>query len=71
MKVLVNNEETTCTFKDVGICGLFVLKSNRRAYLKVSASYVVDMLDQELCCDMVGPDETCIIVKNAMLSITI
>lgn len=71
MKVLVNTEETTCTFKDVGICGLFVLKSNRKVYLKVSKSYVVDMVDQELCCDTVGPDEECIIVKKAMLSISI
>lgn len=71
MNVLVNSTETTWLFKDIGICGLFVLKSNRKVYLKVSKSYVVDMVDQELCCDTIGEDEECLIIKDAKLSITI
>lgn len=71
MEVLFNNADITCTFKDVEIGGLFMLKSNRKIYLKVAESYVVDMREQEVCCDMIAHDEKCIGVKSATLSITI
>lgn len=71
MDVLVNKAESTCTFSDVGMGGLFMLKSTHKIYLKVAQSYVVDMIEQEVCCDTIGQDEKCIIVKSATLSITI
>lgn len=71
MEVLVNKDETTYAFKDVGMGKLFMLKSTHKIYLKVAQSYVVDMIEQEVCCDTIDQEEKCIIVKSATLSITI
>lgn len=67
----MNKGETTCAFKDIGMGELFMLESNRKIYLKVAQSYVVDMIEQEVDCDIIGQDEKCITVKSATLSITI
>lgn len=71
MDVLVNKADTTCTFKDIILGDLFMLESNRKIYLKVAQSYVVDMIEQAVCCDLIGQDEKCITIKSATLSITI